>query len=721
MTTASFWLKPRSGVRVTFFSLVAIGSLDAIDYATTADIRFSVFHLFVALAAGWFGGRAPGLVVAVAAAVSRLGLETLTLKGGGTPWVAAVNFLGQLLILGVVAILASSMRELLTRMEIRVAQRTAELQKEVAERTRAESDLRTNEELLRQLAENIREVLWLTDPEKNRMIYISPGYEVIWGRSCKSLYESPRSWLDSIHADDRARVTTAALNQALGSYDEQYRINRPDGSVRWIRDRAFPVYDSKGAVHRVAGLAEDITADKEAEQALRKSELQLRRVWERSLDGMRLMDEMGTFVEVNDAYSQMVGLSREQLIGNSITTIFAAERKHYGLQRFRQRVRDRTVPAHCEEALELWNGKTLLLEITNSFLEVEGEPAFLLSIFRDVTQRKHAEVALRESEERFRRFMDNQAIIAFLKDERGQYIYVNATLQKRFAFPLVGKTSFDCYPAEVASRLHEKDQSVMISGQPEEFTDSIPFPDGTVRDWINYKFPFQDANGAKFVGCVSMEITEKRKLEKQLLEISDREQARIGHDVHDGLCQLLVGIAFDCNRMQRQLAAASRPEAAQAEKISMLLDSAITDARQLARGLFPVPLEADGLVSALKELSAGVSNRSRIRCEVDCQDQISIRDNVVATHLYRIAQEAVNNARRHGRAGNIWIILEKVDSSLQLAVRDDGAGLDPARKSAGLGLHIMDYRARSMGGWLTIESEPGRGTRVRCRVPVSKT
>src|SRR4030095_4064656 len=105
----------------------------------------------------------------------------------------------------------------------------------------------------------------------------------------------------------------------------------------------------------------------------------------------------------------------------------------------------------------------------------------------------------------------------------------------------------------------------------------------------------------------------------------------------------------------RQLAAASRPETAQAEKISGLLDSAITEARQLARGLFPVQLEADGLVSALKELSAGVSNRFRIDCEVQCQEEISIRDNVVATHLYRIAQEAVNNARRHGRAAHISI------------------------------------------------------------------
>jgi PAS domain S-box-containing protein len=719
MSTASFWLKPRSKTLVTLLSLVTVGLLDGVDYSTTADIRFSVFHLFVALGAGWFGGRVPGLVAAFAGALSRLVIEALTLKGGNQ-WVTVVNFVGQLLVFAVVALLAASMRELLARLEDRVAQRTVELQKEVTDRRRAERDLRSNEELLRQLAENIREVFWLTDIEKTRMIYISPGYEAIWGRTGKSLYESPRSWLDSIHPEDKARVMAAAMNQASGQYDEQYRITRPDRAVRWIRDRAFPVYDSKGAVYRIAGIAEDITAQKEAEHALRKSELQLRRVWDRSLDGMRLMSEQGTFVEVNEAYTRLVGLPRERLIGNSLTTIFAPDRKEYALNRFRDRVRNRTVPAHSEETLDLWNGNTLLLEITNSFLEMEGQPTLLLSIFRDVTQRKQAEAALRESEERFRRFMDNDAIIAFVKDEAGRLIYVNATLQKRFAFPLVGKTSFDCYPSDVAARLHEKDSAVMTSGQPAEFTDSIPFPDGTVRDWINYKFPFQDASGAKFVGCVSVEITEQRKLEKQLLEISDREQARIGHDVHDGLCQFLVGIAFDCNRLQRHLAAASRPEAAQAEKISQLLDSAITEARQLARGLFPVQLEADGLISALQELSVGVSNRFKIGCEVTCPEEISIRNNVVATHLYRIAQEAVNNARRHGRAGHISINLAKVNSSLELLVRDDGSGLDATSRANGLGFHIMDYRARSIGGSLTIESQPGAGTRVRCQVPLAR-
>jgi PAS domain S-box-containing protein len=124
--------------------------------------------------------------------------------------------------------------------------------------------LRQSEERFRQLAENIREVFWLSDPEKNQILYISPGYEQIWGRSCESLYSFPRSWLDSIHPDDRERVLVAALTKQVdGQYDVQYRIVRPDGLVRWIRDRAFPVKDTSGTIYRVAGIAEDITEQKQ--------------------------------------------------------------------------------------------------------------------------------------------------------------------------------------------------------------------------------------------------------------------------------------------------------------------------------------------------------------------------------------------------------------------------------------------------------------------------
>jgi PAS domain S-box-containing protein len=145
--------------------------------------------------------------------------------------------------------------------------------RDVTERKKAEEALRESEERFRQLTGTIKEVFWMTNPVKNEMIYISPAYEDIWGRSCQSLFENPLSWADAIHPEDRDGVLQAALSrQASGQYDEEYRVVRPDGSVRWIRDRAYPVRNAAGEVYRIAGIAEDITEGKQLSEQLRQSQ-----------------------------------------------------------------------------------------------------------------------------------------------------------------------------------------------------------------------------------------------------------------------------------------------------------------------------------------------------------------------------------------------------------------------------------------------------------------
>ncbi|MBI3606715.1 MAG: PAS domain S-box protein [Nitrospirae bacterium] len=143
---------------------------------------------------------------------------------------------------------------------------------DVTDQKRAELELRASEERFRQVTENSRVVFWMTDPEKHTMLYISPGYEVIWGRARESLYASPQSWLDAIHPEDRERVRHAAVTkQVRGDYHEEYRIVWPTGAHRWILDRAFPVTDETGRVYRIVGIAEDITARKRTEDALKKT------------------------------------------------------------------------------------------------------------------------------------------------------------------------------------------------------------------------------------------------------------------------------------------------------------------------------------------------------------------------------------------------------------------------------------------------------------------
>ncbi len=210
------------------------------------------------------------------------------------------------------------------------------------------------------------------------------------------------------------------------------------------------------------------------------------------------------------------------------------------------------------------------------------------------------------------------------------------------------------------------------------------------------------------------DITERRRLEQELLDISGAEQRRIGQDLHDGLCQHLAGIEFRTSVLVDQLA--SCPKAQQeAAKIGELIRDGARQARMLSRGLSPVSLETHGLVSALKELTENTSDLFNNTCRFECGKPISVEDNIVATHLYRIAQEAISNAARHGRAETIVVALRKTVSETRLSITDDGCGLPaPAARSGGMGLRIMRYRAELIGGVLTIGPARGAGTSVTC-------
>lgn len=209
---------------------------------------------------------------------------------------------------------------------------------------------------------------------------------------------------------------------------------------------------------------------------------------------------------------------------------------------------------------------------------------------------------------------------------------------------------------------------------------------------------------------------ERRVLEEELLKASSREQQRIGQDLHDSLCQQLAGIEFQNSVLVQQLS--KTPEAqAEAARIGELIRNATKQARALARGLSPVEIEPNGLMAALDNLAINATNLFRVHCSFECPQPVLLENRTCATHLYRIAQEAIGNAVKHGQAKTVVIVLKRVDGELILTVKDDGVGFSQdGRAIEGMGLRIMEYRADMIGAMLRIDSLKGEGTTVACRL-----
>jgi signal transduction histidine kinase len=212
-----------------------------------------------------------------------------------------------------------------------------------------------------------------------------------------------------------------------------------------------------------------------------------------------------------------------------------------------------------------------------------------------------------------------------------------------------------------------------------------------------------------------LEIQERSRLEKELLEIAEAEQRRIGHDLHDSLGQHLTATALAGKVLARKLANKSAVEPAMADRVVDMVEEAIELTRNLARTLHPIELGVDGLVEALQNLAANLSKAFNVSCRLQHSGAVVLNDPKAGIHLYRIAQEAASNAIRHGRARNIVISLDAAGKSIMLSVTDDGAGLTAdARTKKGMGLRIMDYRAGMIGATFEVQNLPAGGARAVC-------
>ena len=270
--------------------------------------------------------------------------------------------------------------------------------RDITKRKQAEKILRDSEERFRQLADNIREVFWMTDVSKKQMIYVSPAYQEIWGRTVESLYSSPQDWLDAIHPEDRKRILESALSKQIsGKYDEVYRIIRPDRSIRWVQDRAFPILDELGKVYRLVGIAEDITERKQVWDALRENEARKSAIMRVALDAIITIDHEGRIIELNSAAESIFTHSRAKLVGENIMEIIPPSLRPWfkeGLANHFSGEKGPAVGSRIEMPVLRADKSRFHSEFTITRVKLKGEPTFTVYI-RDITQRKRAEEEMR--------------------------------------------------------------------------------------------------------------------------------------------------------------------------------------------------------------------------------------------------------------------------------------------------------------------------------------
>ena len=213
-------------------------------------------------------------------------------------------------------------------------------------------------------------------------------------------------------------------------------------------------------------------------------------------------------------------------------------------------------------------------------------------------------------------------------------------------------------------------------------------------------------------------LEHTQKLKQQILDTSEREQQRIGRDLHDSLVPHLAAIGYAATFLADDLRRRDQPAGAKAEQIRKMAGDAVSLARDLARGIFPVQTDGSGLALALEELASTTSRLTGMSVSVCETESNQVEDPEVGMHLYRIVQEAVNNAAKHGAAGKVTIVLNRSEDSLHLVVADDGKGMVASPNGArGMGLQSMSYRAQALGGELRIDSHPSEGTVVSCEIP----
>jgi PAS domain S-box-containing protein len=607
-----------------------------------------------------------------------------------------------------------------------------------AEASRAAQALRESEERFRQMAENIREVLWMVDASGARVLYVSPRYEQVWGRSPGSPYEHRLAWLNTVHPEDRHRVRTALGGDILRKESEaEFRVVWPDGSLHWIRDRSFPVRGADGEVTRIVGISEDITERRLAADALYESEERFRQLFNEMNAGCALCEAVcdgdkrpcdARFVEVNPTFERMTGFAKSSLIGRSLREVFPRVELAW-VERLGN-VASTGQSIHFEDYSRAFKK---YLDVT-AFRPRPGHFAVVMS---DITQRMQAVKALEEAERKYHSIFEHAVEGIFQVREDGSLLTANPAMARLLGYSGANEFTREVRNIEQHLYIEPRHPSGFIpllrqQGAISDFETMMRRRDGSVIWVIGSAYAVRDEAGKVlyFEGTLR-DITEHKRVEEalrqlssQLLHAQDDERRRIARELHDSTGQYLAALSMNLSWMDHSVEESpARIRTVIGESIE-LVKRCLAEIRNFSYLLHPPVLDEYGLSAALQWYVQGFSKRSGIEVELQVENGLPRLTRQAETALFRVVQECLTNVHRHSGSARASIRLHRELGCLTLEVADEGCGipltahgLGIISESSGVGIAGIKERMRELGGHLDIASDI-QGTTVRASLPL---
>jgi PAS domain S-box-containing protein len=556
-----------------------------------------------------------------------------------------------------------------------------------------------------------------------KAVWASDGHEALLG--C-TLEEAERrvGWDGLIDEAWKplARARQARLLQGEPQSGELL-VRSITGEQKWLQISLQPVRDPSGAVTGIIGSAYDITTRKFAEEALRNSEAVLRAVTENTPDWLFLLDENLRVQFMNRPF----GHNRPDVVLGRAFLDFVPQHLRTGMEEIYRQALATGIPARLELCKPgpdgtLGNFEHRIMPVIES-----GVVRSVTVAVTDVTERKRAENELHTQA----RILETMREGVVLVDPANYVIKLtNPTFDRMFGYAaaeLLGRSIEPLFSMLTVQRRRLaralRDGSRTGGGEPAPVEFECARKDGSRFIAACVVTPLS-VSGSEHWLAVLNDVTERKQLEREIIEIANREQQRIGSDLHDGLGQDLTGIALMLKGVVAQLRKEGSAVRGDVEEVIGLVNNAIENTRMLARGLSPLGSGRSSFGAAVQTLAARISERFgvHVECHLDFEEPLRLSETAAA-HVYRIVQEALTNVVRHSGANEVCVRLKTSDAELHLRVDDNGRGFPQtlADRAEGLGLKIMRYRAQMLGGDLVIESAGNAGASVRCSCPLDFT